>query len=482
MQSSSPPDTPDTKASFRKPSNDAANRRYRRRSPANGSSSSDGSPKRDHNASPIYSRDDPSKVPEHQQRRKDDERELDRDSGRSHHGRGSDSYRHSDRQSSRSSHNYSKHDDYVRHDKHENDEDRNYQRLSSRSGRESRDHSRSKDYLSSEERSSHDKYDVIGHGSKDKEKESSYLERQKNKDKDSSSDRAGSGRKHTVAYSEELDRDWHKRDRDGRDEKRDYRRSSGDHRNDRTVTYDESRGHRNYSSSGRDYGSYRLKEAHRSDPKELDGQKLANEEKKKHNDSETNRDRDRYHRADKPDFASGKQENPTKKQRFSNWDKGADNVKDAAGTMSSSSMQSQDIGDTDALAQSHANDAVANDLDAAKVAAMRAAELVNKNLVGGSYMSTDQKKKLLWGNKKSTPVEESARRWDTALIGDRDRQEKFNKLMGVKGNANVGHRPGDQDGGGHLQAEKQRELQLDLEKQYTAGLRRRDGRTVGLGL
>lgn len=32
-------------------------------------------------------------------------------------------------------------------------------------------------------------------------------------------------------------------------------------------------------------------------------------------------------------------------------------------------------------------------------------------------------------------------------------------------------------------AEKQREqLQMDLEKQYTAGLRRRDGRTVGLGL
>lgn len=33
-----------------------------------------------------------------------------------------------------------------------------------------------------------------------------------------------------------------------------------------------------------------------------------------------------------------------------------------------------------------------------------------------------------------------------------------------------------------LRAEKQKELQLDLEKQYTAGLRRRDGRTVGLGL
>lgn len=38
------------------------------------------------------------------------------------------------------------------------------------------------------------------------------------------------------------------------------------------------------------------------------------------------------------------------------------------------------------------------------------------------------------------------------------------------------HKPGTQD------AEKQKELQMDLEKQYTAGLRRRDGRTVGLGL
>lgn len=39
-----------------------------------------------------------------------------------------------------------------------------------------------------------------------------------------------------------------------------------------------------------------------------------------------------------------------------------------------------------------------------------------------------------------------------------------------------------QGGGDVLLSEKQKELQLDLEKQYTAGLRRRDGRTVGLGL
>lgn len=34
-------------------------------------------------------------------------------------------------------------------------------------------------------------------------------------------------------------------------------------------------------------------------------------------------------------------------------------------------------------------------------------DTVNKNLVGvGSCMTTDQKKKLLWGSKKSTPAEE----------------------------------------------------------------------------
>lgn len=31
---------------------------------------------------------------------------------------------------------------------------------------------------------------------------------------------------------------------------------------------------------------------------------------------------------------------------------------------------------------------------------------VNKNLVGTGYMSTDQKKKLLWGSKKNTTSEE----------------------------------------------------------------------------
>jgi hypothetical protein len=57
---------------------------------------------------------------------------------------------------------------------------------------------------------------------------------------------------------------------------------------------------------------------------------------------------------------------------------------------------------------------------------------VNKNLVGfgvgAGRLSTDQKKKLLWGNKKSNPPESSAH-WDSNLFPDRERQEKFNKLM-----------------------------------------------------
>ena len=35
-----------------------------------------------------------------------------------------------------------------------------------------------------------------------------------------------------------------------------------------------------------------------------------------------------------------------------------------------------------------------------------ASKTVNKNLIGTGYMSTDQKKKLLWGNKKNTTAEE----------------------------------------------------------------------------
>ncbi|KAL5231917.1 hypothetical protein ABZP36_030693 [Zizania latifolia] len=128
-----------------------------------------------------------------------------------------------------------------------------------------------------------------------------------------------------------------------------------------------------------------------------------------------------------------------------------------------------------------------NSVDAAKVAAMKAAELVNKNLVGfgvgtGS-LSTDQKKKLLWGNKKSNPPESSTH-WDTNMFSDAERQEKFNKLMGVKSSTSASAQENEVDNkdGGSSDAKKQEEQDTDLEKHYIAGLRRRDGRTVGLGL
>eukprot|EP00252_Welwitschia_mirabilis_P022308 TRINITY_DN5_c0_g1_i1.p1 TRINITY_DN5_c0_g1~~TRINITY_DN5_c0_g1_i1.p1 ORF type:complete len:595 (+),score=146.79 TRINITY_DN5_c0_g1_i1:179-1963(+) len=147
--------------------------------------------------------------------------------------------------------------------------------------------------------------------------------------------------------------------------------------------------------------------------------------------------------------------------------------KTAAGTQSTQEPVGSAIGEADA----------SHDLNAAKLAAMKAAEIVNKNLGVAGMMSTDQKKKLLWGNKKAHATVESGSShiWDTARFDDPDRQEKFNKLMGVKGDLKSDQKAGEKSGG-HFAEEKQKELQLDLEKQYTAGLRRRDGRTVGLGL
>ncbi|KAJ6700117.1 ARGININE/SERINE-RICH COILED-COIL PROTEIN 2 [Salix purpurea] len=427
----------ETKTTFRKPSNDIANRKYRRHSPMNGSSLSDGSPKRDRSSSPAVQRDGPAKD---SRRRKGDEKELDRDSGRSRYEKNGESYRHSDRYSSRSSQGYSRNDDYSRHEKRVDDGDRHHQ-VVSHSGRESKDgeRGRSRDYARNVENYSRDRYDGSGHRNRDKEKELS--EHPKLKDKDFSPERVGSGRKYTSIASEEKDRDRHRRERDGRDDKREYHRSSGDHKSDRSSYYEETRGYRN-DSSGRD----RLREPYKNDPRELNSLK----EKKKHDNRDTSRDKDRFSKD--PDYSG-----------------------DVNEKQSSSSMLAQEVDNKVNVAHTNNSDA-ANDLDAAKVAAMKAAELVNKNLVGVGFMSTEQKKKLLWGSKKSVAPEETGRRWDTVMFGDRERQEKFNKLMGVKGEVKVEPQPDSQD------AEKQKELQMDLEKQYTAGLRRRDGRTVGLGL
>ncbi|XP_022153918.1 arginine/serine-rich coiled-coil protein 2 isoform X2 [Momordica charantia] len=465
------------KAEFRKPSSETASRKYRRRSSVSGSSSSDESPKRDRSCSPKLMRDDAPKDSERQLRRKDDERDVNKDSSRSHYSRNSDSYRYADRKSSRSSHGYSRHDDYVRHDKYA-DEERDYERLSSRSGRESKggahyghsrrdsEHSRSRDYYRDGDKSSRDKYDGSGHRSRDG---------------DSLSERHGSGRRHVN--SQEMEKHRNIRDRDGRDEKRDHIKHPGDDKNDRLISHDDARGNRNDSLSGRDESRYRTKEVYRSDRKELDGEKFSKEEKK-YEARETNWDKGQGKESKenydgKGVFVHENQGSPAKKPKLLSSGKEVNHEDEE----NQSSISKQEPDGKMSLGQGQSGDSDFDaDFSAAKVAAMKAAELVNKNLVGVGYMTADQKKKLLWGNKKSTAVEESGHQWDTALFTDRERQEKFNKLMGVKGELKTEHRPSNQDGSELLRAEKQKELQLDLEKQYTAGLRRRDGRTVGLGL
>ncbi|VAI07816.1 unnamed protein product [Triticum turgidum subsp. durum] len=128
-----------------------------------------------------------------------------------------------------------------------------------------------------------------------------------------------------------------------------------------------------------------------------------------------------------------------------------------------------------------------NHLNAAKVAAMKAAELVNKNIVGfGLLLSIPLLLHTILLQHIFTFVLmlQTSTHWDSNLFSDRERQEKFNKLMGVKSNASASvqeSKAGIKEEG-PAEVKKQEELDTDLEKLYVAGLRRRDGRTVGLGL
>lgn len=380
----------ETKPEFRKLTNDAANRKYRRHSPVAGSSEEDGSPKRDHSSRGN------SKVSDFERRNGD--RVNDKTSSRS---RGGDSYRHSSRS------NHSRHDDHSRHGKYADDDDRGHAKPPSRSTRESSDYNRSRDYYRDADRYSRDRSDAA-----DRKYKTGY-----------------DGR-HGSRYD---DRDRRARDRDGRDEKRDHR-SSRDHRSDRTTYNEDSRGNQT-DSSKRESGELKDKND------ELDGHE-----------------------------ASESQDLAVKRAKFNLGETDAREVDERHTSAKNGGEHVVKV----TAEQVTVNVPGTTTVDAAKVAAMKAAELVNKNLSSTGFMTADQKKKLLWGSKKNSSTEESSHRWDTTMFPDRERQEKFNKLMGLKGEVKVDTKaPSSQD------AEK---VQLDLEKQYTAGLRRRDGRTVGLGL
>ncbi|XP_022931945.1 arginine/serine-rich coiled-coil protein 2-like isoform X2 [Cucurbita moschata] len=260
-----------------------------------------------------------------------------------------------------------------------------------------------------------------------------HTRRDRSRDGDSLSERHGSGsRRHSN--SEEMGKNRNTRDRDGRDEKRDNVKHSGDYKHEQGLSHDDARGNRYDSFSGRAESRHHMKEFFKSDRKELDAENFAKEERK-YEDRETNWDKGQGKESkgkyDGKGVFVGNQASPAKKPKLLSSGEEVNHELDAEENQSSILKQEQD--GKLSLGQGQSGDSdFAADFSAAKVAAMKAAELVNKNLVGVGYMSTDQKKKLLWGSKKSTAVEESGHQWDTALFTDRERQEKFNKLMSLR--------------------------------------------------
>ncbi|CAI0374626.1 unnamed protein product [Linum tenue] len=444
---SSPPDTEDAKVTFRKPSNDVASRKYRRRSPDVKASGDHESLRNDRSSSPIYIRGEPGKDSEHRESRKDEGRRYDRDQ-RVQSG-------DSDPHSSKNPNSYSRPDDYSRREKYL-DEDRHnkasyLQRDSRGTSRSDRTKQENDNGRSRDSRRHSDKYSRDRDGQRSKDKESYPV----------------SDRKQTISTSWDKDGDHHRRVRDNRDGERGYGRSS-EYRSERTDYRDRSRVHVKESLfSRRDDDKYHTRDIERGDPEEYDDRR----EKKKHSDIDTNRDKDAYSRAsgeqneEKSVCKAESQQSKAKRTKLFSSEKAVHPNGDGE-NQSSSPKQVPAAGN---VAMGTISEAT-NDLNAAKVAAMKAAELVNKNLVGGSLMSTEQKKKLLWGNKKSTTTsvevkayqsyalivysafcksfppfayflvfssnpcyshQPSGHRWDTSMFGDRERQEKFNKLMSL---------------------------------------------------
>jgi hypothetical protein len=79
-----------------------------------------------------------------------------------------------------------------------------------------------------------------------------------------------------------------------------------------------------------------------------------------------------------------------------------------------------------------------------------------------------------------------ANRWDAATFGNDADKQKFIKLMGVKGGpatAGSGAASGGVDAEREvLTGDQQAKLLRDVEGHFMQGLRRADGRKVGLGL
>ncbi|PIA53791.1 hypothetical protein AQUCO_00900401v1, partial [Aquilegia coerulea] len=448
------PDNADKKLSFPKSSNDKPNRKYRRHSTISRSvsPSSDGSPRHVRSPSPAFHREDPTKVSDVFLRGRNDGKELDMESGRSRFDKGGDSLRHSDRRTYRSSSDYHRHGDYNRYHKRPDDGERSSRR-SSGSGRELRsggaysdrtrhgsEHDRSGDY-----RRNTDKYVQEKSGDGHRRKDDDRDDPKKHKGKESTIDRDTSGRRHAnscVDDSVSGERERHNRDGGSRGDNRNYGKSLGDRENDSTVSAVEAMGRGRHA--GPESGGSRMKETQTTNIKELGQQKSDTMEKRKHGDREYDTYKERFSKESSGKDNGKDNESSPKKSKLFNAERDKHNGKDDhilskpaivvdEKPLSRPKLPQETIDKvTPESAQSSNKAEGSHDFDAAKVAAMKAAELVNRNLIGGGYMSTDQKKKLLWGSKKTTVAEESGHRWDVPLFSDRERQEKFKKLMSLR--------------------------------------------------
>eukprot|EP00884_Botryococcus_braunii_P003978 jgi/Botrbrau1/13581/Bobra.0307s0004.1 len=111
-------------------------------------------------------------------------------------------------------------------------------------------------------------------------------------------------------------------------------------------------------------------------------------------------------------------------------------------------------------------------------------------------LTVEAKKKLLWGKKPEPEVAKDAEevfganRWDAAEFDDETEKQKFIKLMGVKGVAPTAltkeqaialaqAEPSEREA---LSRDKAGRVLAEVEHQFMEGLRRADGRSLGLGL
>lgn len=108
----------------------------------------------------------------------------------------------------------------------------------------------------------------------------------------------------------------------------------------------------------------------------------------------------------------------------------------------------------------------------------------------GTGLTLEQKKSRLWGSKAASEqpqadAEYGVNRWDTAAFSSETDKDKFSRLMGVKrtgATTSASQHAANCEDRELFSRERQDRVMGDLESQFITGLKRKDGRTVGLGL